>query len=78
MKENVQLHTVVDELRTENKKLRRALDNAPRHQDDCDRVQDISGRAPCNCAEIGRKLRTQVKQLQEQVKQLKADIEDFA
>lgn len=56
------------DLYTENARLRaqvkRLTESAVAHQDDCDRVQDISGRAPCNCAEIGRMLRRRVKELE--------------
>jgi len=54
----------LDREKAKVKKLERTLDAAPRHQDDCDRVQDPSGRAPCNCAVIGRQLRKKVEELE--------------
>jgi len=60
----------------EREQMRRQLQAAPRHQDDCDRVQDISGRARCNCAEIGRALRAQVRQQQQRIKELEKRLSD--
>jgi hypothetical protein len=64
---------VARELAEHCRKLQRMLDAAPRHQDDCDRVQDPSGRAPCNCAEIGRRQRKRIGELSEILNNAKAE-----
>lgn len=52
------------ELQERVRKLERALDHAAQHQDDCMRVQDPSGQASCTCAEIGRRQRQRIRELE--------------
>ncbi len=64
------------ELAEKLKKAERALSATATHQDDCDRVQDPSGRAHCTCAEIGRAQRRKIQELCESNAKLQRELND--